>query len=111
MSNFMKLVEKEKAKKLQNSKKDRKKQQNVKKQTQQEVEKKVDKIREEKKKEEKDQPKEVKKSKPVIKVKDRVKMEDGKAIGTVESFKKDKAVVNYGAFTTTVSPNQLEKVS
>ena len=110
MSNFMKLVEKEKAKKLQNSKKERKKQQNVKKQTQQEVQKKVDKIREKKKKEEKNQPKKEKKPKPVIKVNDRVKMEDGKAVGTVESFKKDKAVVNYGAFTTTVSPDQLEKV-
>lgn len=111
MSSFMKVVEKEKAKKLQNSKKERKKQQNVKQQTQEEVKKKVEKIRKEKKKDEKNQPKEKKKSKPVIKVKDRVKMEDGKAVGTVESFKKDKAVVNYGAFTTTVSPNQLEKVS
>jgi DNA mismatch repair protein MutS2 len=111
MSSFMKVVEKEKAKKLQNSKKERKKQQNVKQQTQEEVKKKVEKIRKEKKKDEKNQPKEIKRSKPVIKVKDRVKMEDGKAVGTVESFKKDKAVVNYGAFTTTVSPNQLEKVS
>ena len=111
MSNFMKIVEKEKAKKLQNSKKERKKQQNKQKQTQQEVSKKVDKIREKKKTKERSAPEKPEKPKPVIKVKDRVKMEDGKAVGTVEAFKKDKAVVNYGAFTTTVSPNQLEKVS
>ncbi len=111
MSNFMKIVEKEKAKKLQNSKKERKKQHNKQKQTQQEVSKKVDKIREKKKTKEKSAPEKPEKPKPVIKVKDRVKMEDGKAIGTVEAFKKEKAVVNYGAFTTTVSPNQLEKVS
>lgn len=111
MSNFMKIVEKEKAKKLQNSKKERKKEQNKQKQTQQEVSKKVDKIREKKKGKERSAPEKPEKPKPVIKVKDRVKMEDGKAVGTVEAFKKDKAVVNYGAFTTTVSPNQLEKVS
>ena len=111
MSNFMKIVEKEKAKKLQNSKKERKKQHNKQKQTQQEVSKKVDKIREKKKTKEKSAPEKPEKPKPVIKVKDRVKMEDGKAVGTVEAFKKEKAVVNYGAFTTTVSPNQLEKVS
>ena len=111
MSNFMKIVEKEKAKKLQNSKKERKKQHNKQKQTQQEVSKKVDKIREKKKTKEKSAPEKPEKPKPVIKVKDRVKIEDGKAIGTVEAFKKEKAVVNYGAFTTTVSPNQLEKVS
>ncbi|MDR9400493.1 MAG: DNA mismatch repair protein MutS [Psychroflexus sp.] len=110
MSNFMKIVEKEKAKKLQNSKKERKKQQNKQKKTRQEVSKKVDKIRDNKKTKEKSAPKKPEPPKPVIKVKDRVKMEDGKAVGTVEAFKKDKAVVNYGAFTTTISPDQLEKV-
>ena len=37
-------------------------------------------------------------------------MIDGKAVGTIDKFEKGKAVVNYGAFTTSVSEDQLELV-
>ncbi|GAL81375.1 recombination inhibitory protein MutS2 [Algibacter lectus] len=37
-------------------------------------------------------------------------MEDGRAVGTVDKIEKNKAVVNYGIFTTNVSIDQLELV-
>ena len=35
---------------------------------------------------------------------------DGKAVGSIDSLEKNKAVVNYGIFTTNVSVDQLELV-
>ena len=35
---------------------------------------------------------------------------DGKAIGSIESLEKNKAIVNYGMFTTNVGVEQLELV-
>lgn len=53
---------------------------------------------------------EKKKPKPVLRVGDRVRMPDGKAVGTIDSLEKNKAIVNYGMFTTQVSVEQLELV-
>ena len=50
------------------------------------------------------------KPKPVLKVGDRVRMFDGKAIGSIDKIEKNKAVVNYGVFTSTVSLEVLEFV-
>ncbi|WOD43789.1 endonuclease MutS2 [Hwangdonia lutea] len=50
------------------------------------------------------------KPKPVLKVGDRVRMEDGRAIGSIDKIEKNKATVNYGLFTTNVSLEQLELV-
>jgi DNA mismatch repair protein MutS2 len=76
-----------------------------------EVEIKVEGIRERKKKEKaaarKAPPP---KAKVTLKIGDRVRMIDGKAIGTIDTIEKSKAVVNYGVFTTNVSINQIEKV-
>ncbi len=47
---------------------------------------------------------------PVFKVGDRVRLFDGKAVGTIDSLEKGKAVVNYGVFTTNVGVEQLELV-
>jgi DNA mismatch repair protein MutS2 len=76
-----------------------------------EVEKNVEVIRERKKKE-KAEAKKAPPPKPkvTLKIGDRVRMIDGKAIGTVDTLEKNKAVVNYGMFTTNVSVSQLEKV-
>jgi DNA mismatch repair protein MutS2 len=41
---------------------------------------------------------------------DRVRMIDGKAVGTIDKIEKTKAVVNYGVFTSTVNISQLEYV-
>ena len=64
------------------------------------------------KKQEKAQQKKQEAAKPKVlpKVGDRVRMIDGKAIGTLDAIEKDTAVVNYGIFTTKVAVTQLEKV-
>ncbi|MFV8225798.1 hypothetical protein, partial [Christiangramia aquimixticola] len=50
------------------------------------------------------------KPKAKLKVGDRVRLEDGKAVGTIDTIEKGKAVVNYGMFTTSVGMEQLELV-
>lgn len=75
----------------------------------QEVNKKVAVIRK-KKKLEKEKKTETPKPKPKLKVGDRVRLEDGRAIGSIDKIEKNKAVVNYGMFTTNVSIEQLELV-
>ena len=76
-----------------------------------EVEKKVEVIRERKKKEKAEARKAPPpKPKVTLKIGDRVRMIDGKAIGTIDTLEKNKAFVNYGMFTTNVSVTELEKV-
>ncbi|AXP82346.1 Endonuclease MutS2 [Mariniflexile rhizosphaerae] len=75
----------------------------------QEAEKVVTVIRE-KKKEAKKKAIEAPKPKVTLKVGDRVRMNDGRAIGSIDKIEKNKAVVNYGIFTTNVSVEQLELV-
>lgn len=41
---------------------------------------------------------------------DRVRMNDGKAVGTIDKIEKNKATVNYGIFTSKVSLDVLEYV-
>lgn len=77
--------------------------------TKKEAEKKVEVIRK-KKKIEKLKAIETPKPKPVLKIGDRVRMHDGRAIGNIDKIEKNKAVVNYGVFTTNVSLEQLELV-
>ena len=50
-------------------------------------------------------------AKITLKIGDRVRMLDGKAIGTIDTIEKKKAIVNYGIFTTNVNIDALEKVS
>lgn len=78
---------------------------------QKEVEQQVEVIRE-KKKEEKAKKIEAELNKPKIplKVGDRVRMIDGKALGTIDKIEKNKATVNYGMFTSLVSLDSLELV-
>ena len=73
-----------------------------------EVEKKIEKVREENK----DKPKVVVKKHPKVQfhVGDHVRLFDGKAVGTIDSLEKNKAIVNYGSFTTQVNPAELELV-
>ncbi|GGK28335.1 endonuclease MutS2 [Yeosuana aromativorans] len=63
-----------------------------------------------KKKAAKEKKIEAPKPKPILKIGDRVRMEDGRAIGSIDKIEKNKAVVNYGMFTTNVSLEQLELV-
>ncbi len=50
-------------------------------------------------------------ARPVFKIGDRVRLTDGKAVGSIDSLEKNKAIVNYGIFTTNVSVDQLELVA
>lgn len=78
----------------------------------QEVEQEIAVIRRKKKKAKKQaEKKEAIKPKVPLKVGDRVRLLDGKAVGTIDTIEKEKAVVNYGIFTTKVHISQLELVS
>ncbi len=81
-----------------------------KKQVENELLQKAEKIRTEKKKKNKPLVKTVEKPRPEFKLKDRVRLMDSKSVGTIDRIEKDKAIVNYGFFTTNVSLDQLEKV-
>ena len=108
---FLKIIEIENSKRKKSTVKEKKAAEVVKKEITKEVEVKVEEIRE-KKIEEKKKKKEIELIKPKItlKVGDRVRMIDGKAIGTLDKIEKNKVVVNYGIFTSKVSIEQLEYV-
>ncbi|MBU3822974.1 DNA mismatch repair protein MutS [Flavobacteriaceae bacterium XHP0103] len=109
MDELFKLVQIENSKRKKVNKKEKQQQKAKENKVKQEVEKKVKVIRA-KKKEAKQKAIEAPKPKPVLKVGDRVRMEDGRAIGSIDKIEKNKAVVNYGIFTTSVSLEQLELV-
>ena len=52
----------------------------------------------------------IEKPKPILKLGDRVRMFDGKAVGSIDTIEKNKATVNYGLFTSKVSLDLLELV-
>lgn len=73
------------------------------------IEKEIEVVRKEKAKRKK-APKPRPRAVPEFNVGDRVRLIDGKAVGSIDSLEKGKAVVNYGQFTTNVSVDQLELV-
>ncbi|QLG46972.1 endonuclease MutS2 [Costertonia aggregata] len=112
VSELIRIVETENSKRKKKSANQAKAERAKKAKVAQEVQKEVKVIREKKKVEKtKAVLKEKNKPRPVLKIGDRVRMHDGKAIGTVDKLEKGKAVVNYGMFTTNVGVNQLELVS
>ena len=50
------------------------------------------------------------KPKPILQLNDLVRMHDGRATGTIDKIEKNKAIVNYGLFTSNVSVDLLELV-
>ena len=107
---FLKVVEIENSKRKKISAKEKKKQEVVVKQVIEEVKVKVEEIRIEKK--EKKIKAKLVPEKPVVilKVGDRVRMKDGKAIGTIEKIEKNKVSVNYGMFMSKTNLDDLEYV-
>lgn len=75
-----------------------------------EVEQKIEVIRKQKKKQKEIAALVPPKPKQVLVIGDSVRLEDGRAVGTLDKLEKNKAVVNYGLFTTTVSVDRLEYV-
>ncbi|WP_340198539.1 endonuclease MutS2 [Ascidiimonas sp. W6] len=111
ISEFLRIVETENSKRKKKTAKQQKAEKEKKQEVAKEVEKKVEVIRQKKKKEKTLQKvKEQIKPRPILKVGDRVRMNDGKAVGSIDVIEKDKAIVNYGIFTTNVKLNQLELV-
>lgn len=103
---FLKVVEIENAKRKKAITKATPQEEKQKKEILKEVKVQVEKIRTEKK-----QKKQVvEKPKVVLKVGDRVRMPEGKAIGSIDKIEKNKAIVNYGSFTSTVNLDTLEFV-
>ena len=111
VSELLRIVETENSKRQKKSVREVKAARVKKVQVAQEVEKEVKVIREKKKvAKKKAVVAEKNKPRPVFKIDDRVRMVDGKAVGTIDSLEKNKAIVNYGTFTTNVSVDQLELV-
>lgn len=111
ISDLIRLVETENSKRKSAIPKKEKTEKNRKAQIEKELLKEVAVVR--KKKEaakEKKVKQEKAKPKPVLKPGDKVRMPDGKAVGVIESLEKNKAVVNYGLFTTHVGVENLELV-
>ena len=111
MNELFKLVQIENSKRQKLSLKQKKKIQEQEHLLKKEVEKKVAVIRKQKKKKLKENPIPPAKPKRTLVVGDSVRLEDGKTVGTIDKIEKNKAVVNYGLFTTSVNVNRLEYVS
>jgi len=80
----------------------------LKKKLDKEVQKELVTVRKEKKKKAKATPPTP--PKPKLNIGDRVRLFDGQAVGTIDSIEKNKAIVNYGLFTTQVNLDLLELV-
>jgi DNA mismatch repair protein MutS2 len=105
---FLKIIEIENSKRIKATPKEAKAIIEKKKEVVKEIEVKVEEIRVAKK--EKKLKPIVEKPKPILKVGDRVRMFDGKAVGSIDNIEKNKATVNYGVFTSKVSLDLLELV-
>ncbi len=111
ISELLRIVETENSKRKKKTSAEFKEARQKKAQVSQEVEKEVKVIRQKKKVAKKNATKAEKpKPRPVFRVGDRVRLADGKAVGSIDSLEKNKAIVNYGLFTTNVSVDQLELV-
>jgi len=107
---FLALIEKENAKRKNLNKKERLQHKREKAKTEKEMHKRIGGIREKKKKEKQKEAQKPPQPKPQLHEGDSVRMHDGKAVGTIDRFEKNKAIVNYGIFTTSVEPDLLELV-
>ncbi|MGB0444236.1 MAG: MutS-related protein, partial [Flavobacteriaceae bacterium] len=111
IADLLRIVETENAKRKRKSASEHKKEQQQKKALKEEVAKKVEVVREEKKKKPAQKATELKRPKVTFNIGDKVRMYDGKAVGTIDVLEKKKAIVNYGVFTTQVNVEALELVS
>ena len=109
IAELLRLVETENAKRKRKTAAVSKKEREEKKKLNEEVKQDLVKVRIEKKKEKKEN-KIVEKAKPKLAVGDQVRLFDGRSVGSIDAIEKQKAIVNYGAFTTQVSLDLLELV-
>ena len=109
ISELLRIVETENAKRKRKTAAVAKKDREQKKKLDEQVKKDLVKVRKEKKKQKK-QVEEVEQPKPTLAVGDQVRLFDGRSVGSIDAIEKQKATVNYGAFTTQVSLDLLELV-
>ena len=109
VADLLRLVEGENSKRKKKSSSEKKKYKEVKEKANAEANKAMVIIRKEKKKKKKAAPVPVK-VKVNFKLGDQVRLFDGKAVGTIDSIEKEKAIVNYGMFTTQVRLEALDLV-
>ena len=108
IAEILRLIESENSKRKRKSSAQTKKAIAVKKSIENEVTKELVTIRKEKKIKKEAPPKP--KSIVIFKVGDKVRLFDGKSVGSIDAIEKKKAIVNYGIFTTQVNIDQLELV-
>lgn len=109
ISELLKLVESENAKRKRKSAALARRERQEKKQLNEEVKKELVVVRKEKKKKAKQKPPPPP-PKPKLNIGDRVRMFDGRSVGSIDAIEKNKAIVNYGLFTTQVNLDLLEFV-
>ena len=109
VADLLRLVEGENSKRKKKSSSEKKKDKEVKEKANAEANKAMVSIRKEKNKNKKAAPVPVK-VKVNFKLGDQVRLFDGKAVGTIDSIEKEKAIVNYGMFTTQVRLEALDLV-
>ena len=107
---FLKVIEIENSKRKKASVKETKVKEEQKKEIIKEVTVQVEEIRAAKKERKLKANVVMEKAKPILKIGDRVRMFDGKAVGSIDKIEKNKAIVNYGVFISTVSLEVLEFV-
>ena len=108
IAELLRAIETENAKRKRKTASVVKKEREIKKQLNEEVKKELVVVRKEKKKQ-KQTPAHSKPS-TVLRIGDRVRMFDGRSVGSIDAIEKKKAIVNYGMFTTQVNLDLLELV-
>ena len=106
ISDVIQLIESENSKRKKTSAKEIKTQNKIKRLTKIDADKKIRNIKKNKKNKKKKTNKELVK----FKIGDNVRLYESKSVGTIDSIKKNKAIVNYGKFTTQVDLEKLEYV-
>ena len=109
IAELLRIIEIENAKRKRKTAAVAKKDREQKKKLDEQVKKDLVKVRKEKKKQKK-QVEVVEQPKPTLAVGDQVRLFDGRSVGSIDAIEKQKAIVNYGAFTTQVSLDLLELV-
>ncbi len=111
VSELLRIVETENSKRKKKPSKEAKAERENKVKVEKEIQREIKVVRQRKKAEKKKSSiNESNKPRPVFKVGDRVRLLEGRAVGSIDSLEKNKAIVNYGLFTTNVSIDQLELV-
>lgn len=110
LGEFLKVVEIENSKRIKATKTEIKAIAEKKKVIIEEVTVQVEEIRKEKKEKKLKANLVPEKVKVILKIGDRVRMLDGKSVGTIDKIEKNKAIVNYGVFTSKVNLEALEFV-